>query len=270
MYCMQVFKLFTSFARWILNFRNLFVRQGFVLLSPPFVKKQFVLSNLRRTILVFHIGSYYDWATLMEVFSRQEYSTARFNNHELIEDYLVREDQSKLLIVDLGANIGVASRYFAELYPKARIVAVEPASANLPRLAKNLGPIGSMEIVHAACGPEDGTVPVWDSHLGNNAFRTYPGSGEVMGEVPMVSIGTIINKNQGFSPFLIKIDIEGFEKQLFSKNLDWIDSFKLIAIETHDWMLPGQAISSNFITALANKNRDLVFHGENLFSIRVD
>ena len=51
-----------------------------------------------------------------------------------------------------------------------------------------------------------------------------------------------------------------------------MDKFKIIIIEIHDWMLPSQDISTNFIYSLTKsmkKNkRDLILKGENLISIK--
>ena len=53
-----------------------------------------------------------------------------------------------------------------------------------------------------------------------------------------VTINQILSnkENRNFYPYLIKIDIEGHESQLFENNIEWIDQFKVIIIETHDWM----------------------------------
>ena len=77
-----------------------------------------------------------------------------------------------------------------------------------------------------------------------------------------------------YQPFLIKIDIEGFEKELFSKNYDWIDYFEVIIIEIHDWMIFRKSNSYTFLSALVDvmnkKNkRDLLISGENLVSIKI-
>ena len=77
-----------------------------------------------------------------------------------------------------------------------------------------------------------------------------------------------------YQPFLIKIDIEGFEKELFSKNYDWIDYFEVIIIEIHDWMVFKKSNSYTFLSALVDvmnkKNkRDLLISGENLISIKI-
>ena len=113
-------------------------------------------------------------------------------------------------------------------------------------------------------------MSLFDSGAGNNAFRTFGPESWVLEKVPCYSVSELISANSEATPFLVKIDVEGAEKELFSANVGWIDSFKVIVIETHDWMLPGEAISSNLLKALGGRNRDLVFRGENLFSIRVD
>ena len=35
----------------------------------------------------------------------------------------------------------------------------------------------------------------------------------------------------------------------------------------HDWLLPKQQNSGNFLRQISSRNRDFVFHGENVFSI---
>ena len=73
---------------------------------------------------------------------------------------------------------------------------------------------------------------------------------------------------EGYTPFLAKIDIEGAEADLFSRDTDWIDQFPLIIVELHDWLLPKQGTSRNFLRCIAARNRDFVYLGENIFSIR--
>ena len=45
---------------------------------------------------------------------------------------------------------------------------------------------------------------------------------------------------------IIKIDIEGSEQELFSQNIEWLDKFKIILIEPHDWMYPKKNTFHNF------------------------
>ena len=88
-----------------------------------------------------------------------------------------------------------------------------------------------------------------------------------------IVINEIVKKYNNYNPFIIKIDIEGAEYDLFKKNVQWLNKFEIVIIEIHDWMMPNKAISSNFISSLSNtlkKNkRDLILQGENLISIKI-
>ena len=88
-----------------------------------------------------------------------------------------------------------------------------------------------------------------------------------------ITVNHLLKNYKKMNPFIIKIDIEGFEENLFKKNIEWMSKFKIIIIEIHDWMIPSKSISGNFINALAKiskKNkRDLIIQGENLISIRI-
>ena len=68
---------------------------------------------------------------------------------------------------------------------------------------------------------------------------------------------------------MIKIDIEGFEKKLFERNTEWIDKFKVIIIELHDWMIPFNNQSLSFQKTILNskKYKDIIISGENLILI---
>ena len=57
------------------------------------------------------------------------------------------------------------------------------------------------------------------------------------------------------------------QKELFKNNLEWISKFPIIILELHDWMMPKQANSTNFLKAISDHDRDFVFMGENVFSI---
>jgi hypothetical protein len=89
------------------------------------------------------------------------------------------------------------------------------------------------------------------------------------GGIRMMSINSLVGapEHQMCEPFIVKIDIEGFERELFSKNTDWVDRFAVLIIELHDWMLPKERSSGNFLSTIAKLDRDFVYVGENVFSI---
>lgn len=68
--------------------------------------------------------------------------------------------------------------------------------------------------------------------------------------------------------FIVKIDIEGFEKDVFEHDAGWVDEAQAIIIEPHDWMLPKAGTSMPFLKALSNHDFDLLIMHENLAFVR--
>jgi hypothetical protein len=112
----------------------------------------------------------------------------------------------------------------------------------------------------------EGTGDIIDPGLGNNAYRI---ESKEKGQIKIISINQLLNEYSQnlYIPFIVKIDIEGSEFDLFSKNTEWVDKFPLLIVELHDWMLPKTANSKNFIRTIAPLERDFLHHGENIFSI---
>lgn len=264
------FRVLTSTARWLISWGAVFTKRGTVLVSPPFFRKQVLLRRDPLSITTFEIQSYFDWATVHEIFVRREYDTGFFEQENSIQENYqsIVASGGSPLVLDLGANIGIASIFLAQKYPDARVIGVEADETNAKRAESNTSKSRQTKIIHSAIAPEDGELPIYDPGLGNNAYRTFGSEDEARGSVPAISIQTLLLEHSNLVPFFLKVDIEGFESSLFERNVEWIDRFQVISIETHDWMLPGQAISSNLLRALGGRNRDLVFRGENLFSIK--
>src|SRR6266576_607241 len=64
--------------------------------------------------------------------------------------------ESVRTIVDLGANVGYASRWLLRKFPQARLVAVEPSPDNAAILHRNLA--GAASIIEACIGGSERTV----------------------------------------------------------------------------------------------------------------
>jgi hypothetical protein len=68
-------------------------------------------------------------------------------------------------------------------------------------------------------------------------------------------------------PFMVKIDIEGGEQDLFESNTDWVEHTAIVVVELHDWLFPRQRTSLPFLRCVSALDRDFVYRGENVFSI---
>lgn len=265
------YRLFTSHARWLVGLLSGLIRREWLALSPPILSIQWLFSLRDRKLISVSIGSYFDWATIHEVFVRREYSTDEFVVHPGVWSHYEKIATNGIpLILDLGANVGISARFFSSAYKDATIIAIEPSSQNFKLLTQNCLGQKNIRPTQGAIGSASGTVSLFDPGNGNNAFRTFGDVSKLIEVIPLYSIGSILEREPGLTPFIVKIDIEGAERELFSSNTDWVDLFKVIVVETHDWMLPGEAASSTLLSALGGKRRDLLVRGENIFSIRVD
>lgn len=240
----------------------------FVRLTPPLFSHQLVYDRSSRACIRLRVRDMIDVEVMRQIFEFNDYGFEKLAR----VDELTRHYQQLVasgitpLIVDCGANSGMASVYFSVTYPEARIVAVEPEPENFA-LARLNNPREQVRCVLAGVGHSDGRGRIVDPNKeGNWAYRI---DDRASGPVEIVSINRLLadHGDAKVRPFIIKIDIEGSESVLFLKNTEWVDQFAVLVIELHDWMLPGTANSGPFLRDISGRDRDFVYHGENIFSI---
>ena len=209
-----------------------------------------------------------DRGVIDQIFLNEDYRVSHWpQGRALLAQYQSCEamapDNKRALIVDAGANIGASAVYFSTLYPRARIVCVEPERSNCTLLRLNTDGL-PVEVVEGGISASDGHMFLQDPGHSDWGFRVGS-TGSV--RVPTVSPGSLLHKHSADCyPFILKIDIEGGEKHLFDGgNVDWLSAFSLVVIELHDWMLPFEGSSSGFMAAMGTGAFDIVFRGENLF-----
>jgi len=136
-------------------------------------------------------------------------------------------------------------------------------------IKKNNAYKNNVNILHAAIGAVNGIVEIQNPEEGHkDSFRVGANSKPGENSIKMISISDIKKLYPESIPFIAKIDIEGFEHELFSKKTNWIKDFYLITLEIHDWMMPQQSPSQNFFHEHSKENRDCYFRGDMVFSIK--
>jgi FkbM family methyltransferase len=166
------------------------------------------------------------------------------------------------VILDLGANVGYASAYFATRYPDARILAVEPDPANYQRCVKNLAPYGNrVRILQGAVWSRCARLALSRGSYGDGrewATQVTEAAAVSDADVDAWDIPRLIDILQEKSVDLVKIDIEGSEAELFSSNTArWLPRVRNICIELHD-----ERCREIFFRALRDFDYDLVEHLE--------
>ena len=132
-------------------------------------------------------------------------------------------------------------------------------------MKRNCEKFKNIIFLNAAIGSEKGFVSIDTSSHDNRAFRTIISNNPNLTKV--ITINEIFEQNSIDIPFIIKIDIEGFEDNLFKKNTNWVRKTPLIIVEPHDWMLPSKGVFKNFLKTISSQDRDFVINGENVFSL---
>jgi FkbM family methyltransferase len=171
------------------------------------------------------------------------------------------------LIIDAGANVGAASVWFVKLFPEAHIIAVEPDADNAELCRLNTRAWRNIKVIEAAIGSEPGAVSLSNPEKHAWSIRTTRSAD---GEVPVCTIPQIILDEQtAGSLFLVKVDIEGFENDLFASNIEWLDDAEVVIIEPHDYMFAGEGRCRNFLRELGSRSFEILISGNNLIYIRL-
>jgi FkbM family methyltransferase len=137
-------------------------------------------------------------------------------------------------ILDLGANIGVATLFLAACFPQAEIACVEPSPANIALLRANirLNKIRA-SVFEGVVGVASGQAEL-DVGADPDNFSLTPA--KASGNVMCVRSFTVpeVMASIGWDEIdVLKIDIEGYEQTLFRINQDWLRRVRLIVGEAH-------------------------------------
>jgi len=207
-----------------------------------------------------------DIQTLRSVYGAGCYDLNRFEQRQHIynEYRRILLAGSTPIIVDAGANIGLAAHCFARSYPDAIVLAVEPDEGNLSLCRLNTAGLQNVSVVPAAIGSSGGTVRLDYSRGDGDSVRTERADSGVS----VLTIAELRSRVPNGELFIVKVDIEGFEKDLFSSATDWVREPFVVIIEPHDWMLPGSGSSFPFQNIMLNEKRELLVSGENLIWVR--
>jgi FkbM family methyltransferase len=185
-------------------------------------------------------------------------------------EYDLPELEGIRTIVDAGANIGMASIFFAKRFPGARIIALEPEPSNFELLVRNLAEYPNVVCLRKALWTKRGRVTIFDPGIGTDAFRAsgVDGAGAVddsLGTVECVSILDLLAEYSLSKIDLLKVDIEGAEKEVFESADAWIDRVDAIVIELHDRFKRGCSRAVYNATTMFQRE---IHKGENVFLLR--
>jgi FkbM family methyltransferase len=145
-------------------------------------------------------------------------------------------------VIDVGAHVGEFARTIHEILPAADIISFEPQEAAFAQLTANLAQIPGFQAVRCALGdatsivtmrrseftPSSSLLPMTDRH--KEAFPFTAGSSEEQVEVRRLD--DVVAGMTLRDGVLLKIDVQGFERQVILGGMGVVSRARLAIVET--------------------------------------
>ena len=210
-----------------------------------------------------------DLATYREVFINGEYDLRKF---AVFEDIKQRYESllangSTPLIVDAGANVGLATVFLARLFPKAEFVLIEASAENIELARRNVAPIPRAKLLNRALWYERKQL----SLVTSKDFSTYSvaddgGANVNRHQVQSVTMNEIVEASKA-TLFILKMDIEGSESPVLRLNNDWLGEKPVILVESHDREMPGNNSLRGLFERADYQSADVILNGTTMIFV---
>jgi len=171
-------------------------------------------------------------------------------------------------ILDGGANVGYSSIFFAQRFPQALIIAVEPEATNFRLLCHNTAGYPNIRPVQKALWPRRTHLAIENVAGQPDAFRVTECPTVDACTIPTCTIDDLLREAGAQQLDLLKLDVEGAEKELFEDpgRESWLAKTRAVIMEPHDWFKPGCTEAVEHAIAGRGFRRSQI--GENLLLIQ--
>ena len=174
------------------------------------------------------------------------------------------------LIIDGGANVGYASMWFANKFPNAEIIAIEPEQSNFNVLEGNTRDLPNVKAIRAGIWHNSTNLKIKSSNFnwsGEWDFVTEEQLDSTDETVNSITISQILQESNAEEIDILKLDVEGAEKEIFTYNYEeWLGKVKILIVELHDTYKDG--CREAFFSAVKNYDFDTFNKGENVVLVR--
>jgi len=171
-------------------------------------------------------------------------------------------------IIDCGAYTGFSTVFFKNKFPGSLILAIEPDKSNYDMLMYNTYFYDNIHLFQTAIWSEKNkNLRIKNLNAGKWAFQVKTTESDEFVTFKSITINQLLNKYKQNTIDILKIDIEGTEKEIFTHNFEnWLDKVRIIIIELHDNMIPG--CSKTFFNAIKKYNFKYYKKGENIIAYK--
>lgn len=145
----------------------------------------------------------------------------------------------KLNIIDAGCNIGLTSVYLSKFFPNSNFIIVEPDSSNFKSVCYNLESNGIQNAIKIKGGiwSKNANLKIVNDFRDKNDWSIRVEETNEEGDLKAFSIKDLMKQYNFEITDILKIDIEGSEKEVFTglnTNVSFLSKTKCIALEIHD------------------------------------
>lgn len=181
----------------------------------------------------------------------------------LKKSYSVSYKLDPRVIIDCGANIGLSSIFYKIKFPNAVIYAIEPEISNFNLMLKNTQFSNDIICINGGVWNKQANLLIEDNLTEKWGFKVSEVNYSNDNTISGLSLACLMKKYHIKVIDILKIDIEGSEKELFEFNFEsWLSKTKVLVIELHDGHRKGA--SKSFFKALNNYDYTMIKKNENL------
>jgi len=144
-----------------------------------------------------------------------------------------------LSIIDAGSNIGLTSVFLSKHFPNSKCIAIEPDSSNFDSVSFNLSANNVTNAVKVKGGlwSKNTNLKIVNDFRDQKDWSIRVEETQDEGDLKAFSIQYLMQENHLDSIDILKIDIEGSEREVFTglaADVSFLAKTKCIAIEIHD------------------------------------
>lgn len=174
-----------------------------------------------------------DFKVFQQVFEYKEYQP-------VVEAFKKHFSKVKTLnFIDAGSNVGLTTLYFSRFFPNSRFINIEPDTSNFENMTYNLSANGvaSVEKVNGGVWSINTYLKIVRDFRDKNDWSFRVEEVPQVTDLPAFSISHLVEKNNFDLIDILKMDIEGSEKEVLTSpksDVSYLAKTKCIAIEIHD------------------------------------
>ena len=152
----------------------------------------------------------------------------------------------KLIIIDIGANIGSISLPLAKIFNKSKIFAIEPTNYAFKKLTKNLNlnkylkkNISLNQLFLSKINKPTKVWSSWNFHINANKHKQHLGTLHSIKKKSYMSLNNFINSRNIKKVDFIKLDVDGHELDVLKSGEKFLkDKKPVIFIEIAPYLYP--------------------------------